>query len=100
MKNNILVLILLFFVFITKYTSAQLERVFVEKYYISDVNDESNTTGGILKSASTTYRIYLDLAKKTKVIRLFGNDKFPVQFSSTELIYNNQTDKDITLLKE
>ncbi len=92
MKKNILVLILLFFVFVTKKTSAQLERVFVEKYYVSDANDESNTSGGTLKSGSTTYRVYLDLAKKTKVIRLFGNDKFPIQFSSTELIYNNQTD--------
>ena len=41
---------------------AQLERVYIEKYYVSDANDATDTTGGILPAGSTTYRVYVDMA--------------------------------------
>ena len=92
MKNNIIYTFLFFLVFFSTNSMAQLERVFVEKYYVSDLNDQSNTTGGVLKNGSSTYRIYADLSKKTKLIRLFGNDKFPIQLASSDSIYNNLED--------
>lgn len=41
--------------------NAQLQKVIVEKYYISDANDATDTLGGGLSAGSTTYRIYVDL---------------------------------------
>ena len=38
-----------------------LEGVIVEKYYIADVRDISDTLGGSVPKGSTTYRIYIDM---------------------------------------
>ena len=42
--------------------NAQLQKVIVEKYYISDANDASDTLGGGINTGTTTYRIFVDLA--------------------------------------
>ncbi|MEY4593948.1 MAG: hypothetical protein RIQ47_358, partial [Bacteroidota bacterium] len=40
---------------------AQVENVIVERYYVSDASDATDTIGGGLAAGSVTYRIYIDL---------------------------------------
>lgn len=74
------------------YSSAQLENVFVEKYYISDSKDATNTTGGVLQEGSITYRIYIDLAKGSKLMKVYGEPNRPIRFASTATFYNHLDD--------
>lgn len=71
---------------------AQLEKVIVEKYYISDDIDSTDTYGGILKSGSTTYRIYVDLKPGSKLMKIYADANHKVEFASTEIFYNHAAD--------
>lgn len=77
-----------------------LDSIYVEKYYISDVNDTSvNAIGGPLAIGSTTYRIYVDMAPGYKFEAAYGVDVQPVgtvnsgdhelRISTTTLFFNN-----------
>lgn len=70
----------------------QVEGVYVERYYVSDAFDATDTTGGSLDSGSVTYRIYVNLKKDSKLIKIYGDQNHPLQFSSTALIFNNAAD--------
>lgn len=83
-------LILLFTLLLTGRMEAQLEKVIVEKYYISDSSDAQDTIGGHLAVGSTTYRVYIDLQPGSKLIKLFGNDKHNLIFSSDSAFFNNK----------
>lgn len=89
MKNRIIILLLTFF---PLSMFAQLEKVIVEKYYISDANDATDTTGGQLKSGSTTYRIYIDLARGSKLTKIYGDENHALKFASTDTFFNNIAD--------
>ena len=69
---------------------SQVENVIVEKYYITDQSDALNTIGGKLPKGYITYRIYVDLAKSNKMLRLFGDNGFQFKIVSTDTIYNHQ----------
>lgn len=69
--------------------NAQLEKIIVEKYYISDANDATDFFGGGLEENSTTYRIYVDLVENSKLLRLIGTTGKPFIISSTEPFFNN-----------
>jgi hypothetical protein len=81
-------LILLFTVLITGSAQAQLEKVIVEKYYISDSTDAVDTVGGRLEAGSTTYRVYIDLAPGCKLTKVFGNKAHPLKISSNAPFFN------------
>jgi hypothetical protein len=68
---------------------AQLESVIVEKYYVSDAMDASDTTGGRLSEGSVTYRVYADLAEGSRIISIFGDSIHPLVFKSTTPFFNN-----------
>lgn len=85
-------IILLFSVFIAKSGFSQLEKVFIEKYYISDTIDATDTSGGILIPGSTTYRIYVDMKPGFKLKKLFGDDNHEFSIKSTEVFYNHAVD--------
>lgn len=86
-------LIAVFSILITSFfTMAQLENVLVEKYYVSDDFDALDTNGGQLLSGSTTYRIYVDLPKGSKLLRIYGDKNHPFIIKSTEPIFNHKTD--------
>jgi hypothetical protein len=95
-------LITLFFACFTWYNaSAQLEKVIVEKYYVSDSNDFTDTSGGIVPIGSTTYRIYIDLAPGSILKKIYGDPNHPFEITSTEVFFNNILDgksfgKDLT----
>jgi hypothetical protein len=86
--------LILFFGLLTSsiYTQAQIENVLVEKYYISDDFDGLDTNGGHLLPGSVTYRVYIDLAKGSKLLRIYGDNNHPFILKSTETIFNHKSD--------
>ena len=72
--------------------SAQVENVIVEKYYISDSNDATDTIGGGLPDRSTTYRIYIDLIAGSKLTKIYGDINHAFKISSTDVFFNNEAD--------
>ena len=95
-------LLTLFFACFAWYNaSAQLEKVIVEKYYVSDSSDFTDTSGGIVSIGSTTYRIYIDLAPGSILKKIYGDPNHPFEITSTEVFFNNILDgksfgKDLT----
>ena len=86
-------LILFFGLLITSiHTQAQIENVLVEKYYISDDFDGLDTNGGHLLPGSVSYRIYIDLPKGSKLLRIYGDKNHPFSVKSTETIFNHKSD--------
>ncbi len=71
---------------------AQIEKVFVENYYLSDSIDATDMTGGVLEIGSKTYRIYIDLKPGTKIKKIYGDAFHPIIIKSTENFYNHATD--------
>jgi hypothetical protein len=71
---------------------AQIEKVIVEKYYISDANDATDTTGGILPVGSTTYRVFIDLLPGCKLLSLYGDENHKIRFASDSVFYNYKTE--------
>ena len=73
-------LILLLFLIISSEMNAQIEKVIVEKYYISDEIDATDLTGGKVDSGSVTYRIYVDLKPGNilKKVYLFKNNIYNI----------------------
>jgi hypothetical protein len=73
-------------------THAQLEKVIVEKYYITDQNDATDITGGTIAPGTTTYRIYVDMLPNTRLKSVYGETDHPLVFESTLPFYNHATD--------
>lgn len=74
------------------FLKAQLEKVSVEKYYITDANDATDISGGAILPGTTTYRIYIDLLPNTRLKSVYGSTGHPVVFESTAPFYNHATD--------
>lgn len=72
--------------------NAQVENVIVETYYVSDQFDSTDVTGGKLDSGSVTYRIYIDLPKNQKLLKIYGDNNHPFMIKSTDIIFNNKAD--------
>lgn len=71
---------------------AQIRNVFVEKYYVSDSLDATDTIDGaahILPKGSTTYRVYVQLNSGYKIKKIYGTANHPLRFTSTDVFYNN-----------
>jgi hypothetical protein len=73
-------------------STAQLENLYIEKYYISDANDATDNTGGILAVGSTTYRIYANLLPGSAVSKIYGDANHPFLISSTANFFNHATE--------
>jgi hypothetical protein len=83
---------LFFLVLFACFASAQLEKVIIEKYYVSDANDATDVDGGGVPVGSTTYRIYLDLKPGTILKGIYGDANHPFSVSSSEVFFNNVLD--------
>ena len=81
-----------FLSFMVTTLKAQVEKVIVEKYYVSDANDATDTTGGFLDNGSTTYRVYIQLTPGSKIKKLFGDSLHALRIASTEVFFNNKVD--------
>ena len=83
---------LYFFASFPFFMNAQLEKVIVEKYYVSDHFDSTDVTGGKIDSGSVTYRIYVDLAPGNVLKKIYGDVNHTAKFTSTDYFYNHETD--------
>jgi len=73
------------------YADAQgLENVIVEKYYVSDANDATDTDGGSLAVGSVTYRIYIDLLPGFELQTMYGSPTHELRFETTTSFFNNE----------
>jgi hypothetical protein len=88
-KNIFLVLLFQSLSFIS---FSQLEKVIVEKYYVSDLNDATDTLGGGLAFGSTTYRVYVDLAPGSILKKIYGDVNHPFSIQSTAPFFNHKSD--------
>lgn len=79
-----------FFVIIGLASFAQngLEQVIVERFYVSDVNDEKKSNGE-LPAGSVTYRVYLDLLPGYRFQAAYGIPGHELKINSTENFYNS-----------
>ena len=70
------------------FTQAQIENVLVEKYYVSDDFDALDTNGGHLLAGTTTYRIFVDLPKGSKLLKIYGEPNHPFSIKSSQSFFN------------
>jgi len=71
---------------------AQIEKLTVETYYVSDLNDATDTINGsvrLLETGSKTYRVYVDLKPGYKIKSIYGDHNHPLKITSTSNFYNN-----------
>ena len=85
-----LLIILLSLVSISNVCLAQIEKVEIETYYVSDSLDATDTINGkFIDKGTKTYRIYVDLAVGSKIKKLYGNANHSFKIESTGNFYNN-----------
>jgi hypothetical protein len=66
-----------------------LEKIIVEKYYISNAADAAGSVG-TLPVGSITYRVYADMLPGYKFQSLYGNSNHPLKVSTTTSFFNNE----------
>ncbi len=70
-----------------------LERIVVEKYYVSDLADSTNAADNSavspLRVGSVTYRVYADLLPGYKFLTLFGDATHTLTVNTTTDFYND-----------
>ena len=100
------IIISLILLLVVKCSVAQngLERIVVEKYYISNEADAQITEGGYLKPGSVTYRIFVDMKPKYSLQAVYGIPGHPLKIATTTYFFNNTinggaTANDVSRLK-
>ncbi len=73
-------------------TQAQngLERIVVEKFYVSDAIDEANSAGR-LPVGSVTYRVYVDMLPGYNFQSAYGDPNHTLNISSDSTFYNDES---------
>lgn len=66
-----------------------IENVIVEVYYVSDVNDATDETGGGLPAGSKTYRVFIDLCEGCALRSVYGDENHEIRIVSTAPFYNH-----------
>jgi hypothetical protein len=85
-----IVLFLQMTLFISCFTAnAQIDSLIVEKYYVSDAMDATDTLSGGLPENSIAYRVFINLTPGYILKEIFGSEFHPLSFSSTENFFNN-----------
>lgn len=69
---------------------AQIQDVVVELYYVSDLDDATDTIGGGLAVGSKTYRIYVDLDSGYQLKKVYGDANHRLLFSSSNPFFNHK----------
>ncbi len=89
MKQIVFVFFYLVLLF-TYHANAQVKKIIVETYYVSDNNDSTDVTGGsILISGSKTYHVFVELNSGYKLRKIYGDANHTLKIESTENFYNN-----------
>ncbi len=66
-----------------------LEKIIVEKYYVSNAADSIGSVG-TLPVGSTTYRVYVDMLPGYRFQTLYGSSDHPLKFSTSTSFFNNE----------
>ena len=72
-----------------------LEKIFIEKYYISDSADAQVGAGGFLPVNSTTYRIWVDMKPGYSLQAVYGVPGHPLKFETSTTFFNNEQSGEI-----
>jgi len=93
MKTNITKKILfgLGLIFISAFSKAQngLEKIIVEKYYISNAADSVGSVG-VLPVGSVTYRVFVDMLPGYNFQMAYGNANHPLMIKTNTSFFNNE----------
>ncbi len=96
--KKLLTLLLLSILVFPKGMDGQIRDVIVEKYYISDSLDATDSTNWqndptyatpFLQRGSITYRVYVQLDSGYKLRKVYGTECHPLKIASTGIFYNN-----------
>ncbi|MFN5324233.1 MAG: T9SS type A sorting domain-containing protein [Bacteroidota bacterium] len=69
----------------------QVTGMYVERFYISDANDATDTLGNFtLDPGTVTYRIYVELKPGSRLRSIYGSSEHPLIIESTLPFYNNK----------
>jgi hypothetical protein len=83
-------ILMLLCLFLSTFTiKAQLNKLIVETYYISDNNDSTDEIGGKLLSGSKTYRVFAELEPGSKLTKIYGDENHLLRISSDAHFFNN-----------
>jgi len=69
--------------------SLALENVIVEKYYVYNPDDHSDSTFIALPEGSVTYRIYIDMLPGYSLQTVYGDEKHELFFKTTTSFFND-----------
>ena len=93
MKTNFTKKILFGFglIFISAFSKAQngLEKIIVEKYYVSNAADSIGSIG-VLPVGSVTYRVFVDMLPGYNFQMAYGNANHPLMIKTTTSFFNNE----------
>lgn len=67
-----------------------LEKIIVEKYYVSDSADSKTKSGGYLPVGSVTYRIFVDLLPAYRFQAAYGVPGHVMKIATTTSFFNNE----------
>lgn len=70
----------------------QVEGMIVERYYVSDSLDATDTIGGGIAAGTVTYRVYVDLTQGSRIKRIYGDNNHPLIITSTAPFFNHLLD--------
>jgi hypothetical protein len=85
----------LIFTSVLAYSQNGLENVLVERYYISDANDEAGSIG-TLPIGSVTYRIFVDMLPGYNFQMAYGSQTHTLFMNTTTSFFNNEDRGSIT----
>ena len=71
------------------YAQNGLEKIIVEKYYIS-TKEDSDASQGTLPVGSVTYRVYVDMLPGYRFQALYGNSDHPLKIATSTTFFNNE----------
>jgi hypothetical protein len=69
--------------------SLALEKIIVEKYYVSTSQDYADTSANALPKGAVTYRIFVDLLPEYKLQMVYGDTTHTLFIASSAPIFNN-----------
>lgn len=67
-----------------------LEAIIVERYYVSDTLDVTDSDGGFLDTCSVTYRVFVDLKAGYRMQAVFGNERNLLKLETETVFFNNE----------
>lgn len=74
---------------ITHEDSLALENVIVERYYVSDSTDYTDTTGNALPKGSVTYRVFIDMKPGYTLQSVYGSPTHELFLKTSTTFFND-----------